>query len=128
LEVFSIAIDRTHTVLLVEFTDRLETQDIADLDRLLRPIAATEALENAVVDLRRVTAIEVPLEQLIDRASAGPVLPGRKLVFVATGGLGLNLSRQYAAYREREGHDAIPIAPDLEAAWRLLGIARPTFR
>jgi hypothetical protein len=126
--VISIAIDRTHTVLLVEFTDRLQAQDIADLDRLIRPIAATGALENAVIDLRRVAAIDVPLEQVIDRATASPVLPGRKVVFVAAGGLGLNLSRQYAAYREREGYESIPIAPDLESAWRLLDIDPPIFR
>jgi hypothetical protein len=125
--VFSIAIDRTHTVLLVTFTDRLQVQDLADLDRLVRPIAATRALEKAVVDLRQVTAIDMPLEQLIERASGKPVLPRRTLIFVATVGLGLNISRQYAAYREREGHDAIPIVPDPEAAWRVLGIDPPTF-
>jgi hypothetical protein len=125
--VFSIAVDRTHTVLLVSFTDRMQVQDVADLDRLVRPLAATEALEKVVVDLREVTEIDMPLEQLVERASAKPVLPGRKLIFVAAAGLGLNVSRQYAAYREHEGHDAIPIVPDLEEAWRLLGIDPPTF-
>ncbi len=124
---FSIAVDRTHTVLRVTFADRLQVQDIADLDRLVRPLAATAALEKVVVDLRQVTEIDMPLEQLVERASAKPVLPGRRLVFVAAAGLGLNVSRQYAAYRKREGHDAIPIVPDLEAAWRMLGLDTPTF-
>lgn len=125
--VFSIAVDRTHTVLLVIFTDRMQVQDIADLDRLVRPLAATEALENVVVDLREVAEIDVPLDQLIERASAKPVLPGRKLVFVAAAGLSLNVGRQYAAHRAQEGHDAISIVPDLEEAWRLLGIDPPIF-
>jgi hypothetical protein len=125
--VFSIAIDRTHTVLLVEFSDRLQPQDVADVDRLVEPIAATNALDKVVVDLRRVTAVDVPLEQLIERASAGPVLPGRRLVYVAAGGLILRLSRQFAAQRKSEGHGEIPIVPDLEAAWRLLGIDAPDF-
>jgi hypothetical protein len=125
--VFSIAVDRTHTVLRVTFTDRLQIQDLADLDRLVRPLAATEALEKVVVDLRQIAEIDMPLEQLIERASAKPVLPGRKLIFVAAAGLALNISRQYAAYREREGQDVIAIVPDLEAAWRILGIDPPTF-
>ena len=125
--VFSIAVDRTHTVLLVTFTDRLQVQDLADLDRLVRPIAATGALENVVVDMRKVTEIEVPVEQWVERASAKPVLPGRDLVFVAATGSVLNFCRQYAAYRESEGHAAIPIIPDLKAAWRTLGIDPPTF-
>jgi hypothetical protein len=125
--VFSIAVDRTHTVLLVAFTDRLQVQDIADLDRLVRPIAATGALKNVVVDMRQVTEIEVPFEQWAVRASAAPVLPGRKLVFVAAAGSVLNFCREYAAYRDREGHDAIPVVPDLEAAWRILAIDAPTF-
>lgn len=124
---FSIAVDRTHTILLVVFTDRIQVQDIADLDRLVRPLAATEALEKAVIDVRQVTEIDMPLEQLIERASAKPVLPGRKLVFVADAGLPLNVSRQYAGYRKRDQHDTIPIVPDLEAAWRTLGIDPPTF-
>lgn len=126
-ELFSIAVDRTHTILLVTFINRLQVQDIADLDRLVRPIAATGALEKAVVDLRQVMEIDVPLEQLVERASAEPVLPGRKLVFVAATGSALSISRQYAAFREHEGHDAIPIVPDLEAAWRVLGTDPPTF-
>ena len=80
---FSIAVDRTHKVLLVAFTDRVQVRDLADLDRLVRPIAATAALEKVVVDMRQVTEVEVPLEQWIERASAEPVLPGRKLVYVA---------------------------------------------
>ena len=125
---FSIAVDRTHTVLLVTFTDRLQVQDLADLDRLVRPIAATAALEKVVVDMRQVTEIEIPLEQWIERASAEPVLPGRKLVYVAAAaGSILNFCRQYAAYREREGYDAIPIVHDREAAWRVLGIDPPAF-
>ena len=125
---FSITVDRTHTVLLVEFSDRLQPQDLVDLDRLVEPIAAVEAVEKVVVDLRAVTAVDVPLERLIERASAGPVLPGRKLMFVAASGVALGFGRQYAMHREREGHDAIPIVPDLEAAWRMFGIAAPTFR
>ncbi len=124
---FSIAVDRTHTVLLVTFTDRLQVQDLADLDHLVRPLAATEALEKVVIDLRQSKEIDVPLEQLVERASAKPVLPGRKLVFVAAAGFALNISRQYAALREHEGHDAITIVPDLEAAWRVLGMDPPTF-
>jgi hypothetical protein len=46
-------------------------------------------------------------------------------VFVAAGGLALSFTRQYAAYRER--HPAIPIVPDRDAAWKLLGLAPPTF-
>lgn len=124
---FSIAVDRTHTVLLVTFTDRLQVRDIADLDRLVRPLAATGALRNAVVDLRQVVEIDVPLEQLVERASGEPVLPGRKLVFVAAAGLALNIGRQYAAYRERERQDAIPIVSDLEEAWRILEVDPPIF-
>lgn len=124
---FSIAVDRTHTVLLVTFTDRLQVRDIADLDRLVRPLAATGALRNAVVDLRQVVEIDVPLEQLVERASGEPVLPGRKLVFVAAAGLALNIGRQYAAYRERERQDAIPIVSDLEEAWRILEVDSPIF-
>jgi hypothetical protein len=126
--VFSIAVDRTHTVLLVEFSDRLQPRDLIDLDRLVQPIAAVEAIEKAVVDLRRVTAIDVPLEQLIERASAGPVLPGRKVVFVVAGGPILGVTQQYAAQRKREGHDEITVVPDLDAAWRALGIDAPVFR
>jgi hypothetical protein len=125
--VFSLAVDRTHTVLLVTFADRLQDQDLTDLDRLVRPLAATGALEKAVVDLRQVMAIDMPLEQLVERASGKPVLPGRKLVFVAASGLALSIGRQYAAYREREGHDTISIVPDLEAAWRLFGMDPPIF-
>lgn len=124
---FSIAVDRTHKVLLVAFTDRLQVQDIAGLDRLVRPIAATGAVESVVVDMRHVTEIEIPVEQWVERASGEPVLPGRKLVFVAAAGPVLDFCRQYAAYREREGHDAIPVVFDLEAAWRILGINPPTF-
>jgi len=124
---FSIAVDRTHTVLLVVFSDRLQVQDIADLDRLIRPIAPTGALEKVIVDMRQVTMIDVPLEQWVERASAEPVLPGRQLMFVAADGSILRFCRQYAAYREREGHDEIAIVPDLESAWRVFGMEAPTF-
>jgi len=126
--VFSIVVDRTHTVLLVEFSDRIQVQDLTDLNRLVAPVAPTNALQVAVVDLRRVTAIDVPLEEIIERASAPPALPGRKLVFVTGGGATLGLSRQFSALRERAGHGKILIVSDLEAAWHELGIAAPTFR
>ena len=124
---FSIVVDRTHTVLLIEFTQQVLPQDIADLDRLLAPIAATNAIDKVVVDLRRVTSVEVPLEEVIARASADPALPGRKQVFVTSGGATYNLCRQFAALRAREGHGEIPIVPDLEAAWRVLEVEPPVF-
>jgi hypothetical protein len=124
---FSIVVDRTHTVLLVEFTDRLQLQDMADLDRLVVPIAATQAIDKMVVDLRRITEVEVPLESVVERAHATPILPGRKVVLVAVSGVTLGISRQFAAHRESRGHGTIPIVPDLEAAWRELGIEVPNF-
>ena len=102
-------------------------QDIADLDRLLAPVAATNAIDKVVVDLRRVTAVDLPLEELMRRARADPALPGRRIVLVTEGGDTLKIGRQFAAHRGSRGHGDIEIVPDLEAAWRVLAIEKPMF-
>ena len=124
---FSIVVDQTHTVLLIEFTEQVLPQDVADLDRLLAPIAATNAIDKVVVDLRRVSTIDLPLEDVMQRARSNPSLPGRKMVFVAAGGTTLKVGQQFAAQRASKGYGEIPVVPDLEAAWRVLEIETPMF-
>ena len=124
---FSIVVDQTHTVLLIEFNDLVLAQDIVDLRRLLAPIAATNAIDKVVVDLRRVTAIDLTVAELAERAQSDPALPGRKLVLVTSGGAILDFSRQLATHRASRGHGEVAIVPDLEAAWRVLGIVKPMF-
>jgi hypothetical protein len=125
--VFSIVVDQTHTVMLIEFAEQVLPQDVADLDRLLAPIAPTSAIDKVVVDLRRVTAIDLPFEEVMQRARSDPSLPGRKMVFVTSGGTTLKVGRQFAAQRASQGHGEIAIVPDLEAAWRVLEIEAPVF-
>lgn len=124
---FSIVVDQTHTVLLIEFTEQVLPQDVADLDRLLAPIAATSAIDKVVVDLRRVSTIDLPLEDVMQRARSNPSLPGRKMVFVTAGGTTLKVGRQFAEQRASKGYGEIPVVPDLEAAWRVLNIETPMF-
>ena len=124
---FSIVVDQTHTVLLIEFTEQLLERDIVDLDRLLAPIAATNAIDKVVVDLRRVTAIDLPFDEVMRRATAGPALPGRKIVLVTEGGETLTIGQQFAARRASGGHGEIPVVPNLETAWRALNIETPVF-
>jgi len=124
---FSIVVDHTHTVLLIEFDEQVLAQDIADLDRLLAPIAGTNAIDKVVVDLRRVTAIDLPLEEMMQRARSDPTLPGRKVVLVTAGGDTLKVGQQFAAQRASKGHGEIPIVSDLEEAWRVLAIEKPIF-
>jgi hypothetical protein len=124
---FSIVVDQTHTVLLIEFTEQVLERDIVDLDRLLAPIAATNAIDKVVVDLRRVTAIDLPFAEVMRRATAEPALPGRKIVLVTEGGEILTISQEFAGQRASRGHGEIPVVPDLETAWRVLNIKTPMF-
>jgi hypothetical protein len=126
--VFSIAVDRTHTVLLVTLTGSLTPDDLRQLDMLAKPLVGVRSLHTVIVDLRGICDVEVPLDQLTARAEAGPVLGPRKEVFVAASPLALGVGRHVSAHRERAGHGTIPIVPDLAEAYRVAGIDPPVFR
>jgi hypothetical protein len=125
--VFSVAVDKSHTVLLVTLAGSLTEEDLRQLDVLAKPLVGVQSLDTVIVDLRNIRDVEVSIDQLAARAEAGPVLGPRKEVFVASSPLSLGLSRQVSAHRERGGHRPIPIVRDLEEAYRALGIDPPVF-
>jgi hypothetical protein len=126
--VFSVAIDESHTVLLITLAGSLTEEDLRQLDMLAGPLVGIRSLDKVIVDLRTIRDVEVSLDRLAARAEAGPVLGPRNEVFVAASPLTLGVARQVSLHRERGGHRAIPIVPDLEAAYRTLGIDPPVFR
>jgi hypothetical protein len=125
---FSIAVDVSHTLLLIRFSGLWTPEDFTQLDMLLRPMADVQSVDKVIVDLSGVSRVDVPIEQLIDRATGGPTLAGRKKVFVASSALPLRISKQFAAHRKAAGHGEAPVVQDLEDAYRTLGIDPPSFR
>ena len=119
----SITLDRSKTLLLVQFSGCLTADDFANLDRILTPIA--DRVEKMIIDLRAVSDIAVSFQDLIQRASAGPRLRGRKRVFLAASALTFGISRQFETYREGSGHESTPIVKTMEEACGVLGVEGP---
>jgi hypothetical protein len=121
----SIELDRSKTLLRVQFGGCVTTDDLANLARMLTPIA--DRVEKVLIDLSNVSESALSLHDVIQRASAGPRLRGRKRVFLAASALTFAISRQFETYREGSGHEATPIVKTMEEACSLLGVEGPPF-
>ena len=125
---FSLAVDKAHKVLLMTVSGQLSADDFADLDVLLRPLATTvQSLDTVIIDLRSMAGVKIPMEQLVERARAGPPLVGRRHAWVVADPVVADLSRLFAEHREKAGHGATIIVRSLEEAYRAFDI-RPVFR
>ncbi|HSI01938.1 MAG TPA: hypothetical protein VLA02_15130 [Reyranella sp.] len=125
---FSLAVDETYQVLLITVSGELSADDFANADVLLRPLIKTaQSLDTVIIDLRSMSGFDMSMEQLIDRARAGPALRGRRHAFVVSDPYFSDISRLFAEHRERAGHGATTIVHSLEEAYRVFDI-NPVFR
>jgi hypothetical protein len=126
--VFTLAVDQAHTVLLMTISGELTADDFADVDVLLRPLVTTApSLNTVIIDLRAMSGLGMPMDQLMDRARTAPALAGRRHALVVSDPLVDGLSRLFADQRERAGHGTTTIVRSLEEAYRAFDI-NPVFR
>src|SRR5579883_279895 len=96
---FDIAYDAKHSVLLSRFFGTYSPADITLRDNAVRWFVAKNGLVRGLMDFSAVTAIDVPLDLLIQRAHQPGILTGHQRVIVAPTEPSYSFNRLVAAHQ-----------------------------
>jgi hypothetical protein len=125
--VFDLLFDRRHVVLMSRFHGRYVAADIAVRDNAVARFVARHGLARGIMDFTAVEAIDVPIDYVLARCDAPPMLPDRTSVNVAEREPAYSLNRVIAAHLLYSRKVEPLLVSTLEEAYRALEIDKPAF-
>ena len=124
---FQLLFDARHTVLMSRFHGTFVEADICVRDRAVARFVARHGLARGIMDYSAVEAIDVPMDYILKRAQAPPVLAGQARVIVAPREPAYSLNRVVAAHQLYSRKVEPLLVGSLEEAYRALAISDPAF-
>jgi hypothetical protein len=124
---FDIAYDAKHSVLLSRFFGTYSPADITLRDNAVRRFVAKNGLVRGLMDFSAVTAIDVPLDLLIQRAHQPGILTGHQRVIVAPTEPSYSFNRLVAAHQLFARKTEPVLVRSIGEAYDSLGIVNPAF-
>jgi hypothetical protein len=125
--VFQLLFDARHTVLMSRFHGTYVEADICVRDKAVARFVARHGLARGIMDFSAVEAVDVPLDYILKRAQAPPVLPGQARVIVASREPAYSINRIVAAHQLYSRKVEPLLVGTLEEAYRALAITDPAF-
>jgi hypothetical protein len=125
--VFDLLFDRRHVVLMSRFHGRYAAADIAVRDNAVVRFVAQHGLARGIMDFTAVEAIDVPIDYVLARCEAPPMLPGCTRVIVAPSEPAYSLNRVIAAYQLYSRKVEPLLVGTLEDAYCALDVTEPAF-
>lgn len=124
---FQLLYDRTHNVLLTRLSGIYREEDIVLRDRQVATFVARHGLARGLMDFTAVTSVDIPMNVIVRRAHAPPVLPGKTRVIVASNEPSYSLNRVVAAHQYYSRKVEPLLVDSLRDAYRALGSSRFDF-
>lgn len=124
---FQLLFDRRHAVLMSRFHGTYVAADIAVRDNAAARFVARHGPARGIMDFTNVEAIDVPMDYIVERAHAPPILPGQARVIVAPHEPAYSLNRVIAAHQLYSRKVEPLLVGTLEDAYRALDIDEPAF-
>jgi hypothetical protein len=121
---FRLLYDAAHNVLLTELSGVYTEEDIVLRDRQVARFVARHGLARGLMDYSGVTRVEVPMDVIVRRAQAPPMLPGQTRVVVAPGEPAYSLNRIIVAHQYFSRKVEPLMVPSPRDAFRALGGSR----
>lgn len=125
--VFQLLFDRQHNVLMTRYSGTWSEEDIVVRDKAVARFVARQGLARGIFDFSEVTAIGMPLERVVRRAHAPPLLQGQTRVLVASHDLAYGISRIIAAHQFFSRKIEPLVVCSLQEAYRALAVTEPDF-
>jgi hypothetical protein len=127
IELFSLAFDRDHRVVLASFRGEFGCGDIATFDAAAEAFVAGEGAVHFLLDFCNVRHVSMPDQAIAERAERPPLCPGFKRVVVAPHPEIFGLYCLFVAKQRRIGADAPIVVRSVQAALDFLGLPMPSF-
>jgi DNA-directed RNA polymerase subunit RPC12/RpoP len=118
---FRLLYDAARNVLLTELSGIYTEEDIVLRDRQVGRFVARHGLARGLMDYREVTRVDVPMEVIVRRAHAPPMLPGQTRVVVAPSEPAYSLNRIISAHQYFSRKVEPLMVPSPQDALRALG-------
>ncbi len=96
---FQLLYDRIHNVLLTRLSGTYCEDDVSLRDKQVAAFVARHGLARGLMDYSGVTAVDMPMDVIVRRAQAPPLLPGQVRVIVAPDEPSYSLNRVIAAHQ-----------------------------
>jgi hypothetical protein len=125
--VFQLLFDARHAVLMSRYHGTYVEADITLRDKAAARFVARNGLARGIMDFTAVEAIDVPMNYVLERTQAPPVLPGQARVIVAPREPAYSLNRIVAAHQLYNRKVEPLLVGTLEEAYRALSITDPAF-
>ena len=124
---FQLLYDSAHNVLLTRLSGVYCEQDIVLRDKQVAGFVARNGLSRGLMDFTAVTAVDIPMDVIVRRAHAPPLLPGQARVIVASNEPSYSLNRVVAAHQYFSRKVEPLLVGSMRAAYHALGATRFDF-
>jgi hypothetical protein len=124
---FQLLYDRAYKVLLTRLSGVYTEEDIVLRDRQVARFVARHGLARGLMDYTGVTAIDIPMDVVVRRAQAPPMLPGQTRVVVAPNEPAYSLNRVIVAHQYFSRKVEPLVVESLQDAYYALGRSRFDF-
>lgn len=125
---FELLSDREHNSLLTRLSGTYGLEDVIVRDREVLRFVERAGACHGLMDFSQITAVDVPMEVIVRRAQAPPLLSVEQQVMVASGEPGYGLCRVIAAHQYFGHGIEARIVRSLGEAASLLGVEEFAFR
>lgn len=120
---FQLLYDRQHNVLLTRLSGVYVEEDIVLRDKQVARFVAQHGLARGLTDFTDVTAIDIPMEIVVRRAHAPPMLAGQTRIIVAPGEPSYSFNRIVAAHQYYSWKVEPLVVDSLQQGYHALGDA-----
>jgi hypothetical protein len=127
MSLFQLLYDAAHNVLLTRLTAVYTEEDIVLRDRQVRRFVARNGLARGLMDYTHVTKVDIPMDVIVRRAQAPPMLPGQTRVVVAANEPAYSLNRVIVAHQYFSRKVEPLVVDSLQNAYYALGSSRFAF-
>jgi hypothetical protein len=125
--VFQLLFDPRHNVLMTRLYGTYVEADIVVRDNAVARFVARRGLARGIMDFSEVETVDVPMDSIVRRAQAPPVLLGQARVIVAPHEPAYGLNRIIAAHQLYSRKVEPLLVRTLDEAYRALGMCEPAF-
>ena len=125
--VFDLLFDARHNVLMTRFYGTYVADDIVLRDIAVGRFVARHGLARGILDYTDVEDIDVPMDLVVKRGHAPPMLPGQMRVIVAPGTQTWEMSRLIAALQAYSRKIEPIVVRSLGEAFERMAIVEPRF-
>lgn len=125
---FQLLYDAAHNVLLTQLSGVYSEEDIVLRDKQAARFVARNGLARGLMDYTRVTKVDIPMDLIIRRAQAPPILPGQTRVVVADNEPAYSLNRVIVAHQYFSRKVEPLVVDSLQDAYYALGSSHFAFQ